>query len=67
MAVATSAQSFHHAQDILRHLLALAQAEDKGVRLRVCQLLQSIVNNQVGHQHCVSIACAPSRTRLQWI
>ena len=34
-------------QDIISHLIALAQAEDKGVRLRVCQLLQSIMHNQV--------------------
>ena len=35
-------------QDILTHLISLAEAEDKGVRLRVCQLLQLIINNQVG-------------------
>lgn len=33
-------------QDILTHLISLAEAEDKGVRLRVCQLLQLIINNQ---------------------
>lgn len=38
-------------QDIITHLIALARAEDKGVRLRVCQLLQSIVNNQVLLRH----------------
>ena len=27
--------------------MALALAKDKGVRLRVCQLLQGILNNQV--------------------
>lgn len=35
-------------QDILTHLISLAEAEDKGVRLRVCQLLQLIINNQAG-------------------
>ncbi len=34
-------------QDIIARLLALACAEDKGVRLRTCQLLQLIINNQV--------------------
>jgi len=34
-------------QDIIAHLLALARAEEKGVRLRICQLLQLIINNQV--------------------
>lgn len=36
-------------QDIIARLLALARAEDKGVRLRTCQLLQLIINNQVLH------------------
>ncbi|EIE21059.1 hypothetical protein COCSUDRAFT_43416 [Coccomyxa subellipsoidea C-169] len=35
-------------EDILTHLISLAEAEDKGVRLRVCQLLQLIINNQAG-------------------
>ena len=34
-------------QDIIARLLAFARAEDKGVRLRACQLLQLIINNQV--------------------
>ena len=34
-------------QEIIARLLALARAEDKGVRLRTCQLLQLIINNQV--------------------
>ncbi len=34
-------------QDIIARLLALARAEDKGVRLRTCQLLQLVINNQV--------------------
>lgn len=34
-------------QDVIERLLALARAEDKGVRLRTCQLLQLIINNQV--------------------
>ncbi len=33
-------------QDVLTHLVSLAEAEDKVVRLRVCQLLQLIINNQ---------------------
>ena len=36
-----------HLQDIITRLLALARADDKGVRLRTCQLLQLIINNQV--------------------
>jgi hypothetical protein len=43
-------------QDILTHLITLAEAEDKGVRLRVCQLLQLIINNQVGATCC---SCRP--------
>ncbi len=39
--------------------MALALAEDKGVRLRVCQLLQAILNSQV--LLCAS-PCAPSNT-----
>lgn len=35
-------------QDVLTHLVSLAEAEDKVVRLRVCQLLQLIINNQAG-------------------
>ena len=34
-------------QKIIARLLALARAEDKVVRLRTCQLLQLIINNQV--------------------
>ena len=34
-------------QVTIARLLSLARAEDKGVRLRICQLLQLIINNQV--------------------
>ena len=34
-------------QEVIARLLALARAEDKAVRLRACQLLQLIINNQV--------------------
>ena len=41
----------------MSHLLALARAEDKGVRLRTCQLLQLIINNQVLWPYCAYIGC----------
>ena len=44
-------------QDIIARLLALARAEEKGVRLRICQLLQLIINNQVARLNKWSPLC----------
>ncbi|BDA45173.1 probable condensin complex subunit 3 at N-terminal half [Coccomyxa sp. Obi] len=47
-------------EDVLTHLVSLAEAEDKVVRLRVCQLLQLIINNQADEEAALSEDLADS-------